>query len=850
MKKLMIALAAATTAMFSFGDFTSTGFEDGASSPYKAGELLSTTNDDAGNVAGAPGFVATWVALPAEEVVEHEIRAYGENDPAPEGGENQYLHVESSNTSTLLQRYVQQGGAAASIGDGIYLDTLVKFSPADKLFEASDITTGDKIAITYVGEDPTEVANPISNIVVCAGYVNGQEIVPTNYVMNLPDNADFDVNAWHRLTVRSIANVGSSVAPVGFAIYIDGELLDYDVDQHAGVSAYETDIAGNSTIATYLYNSTKHAFVPSLVSGEYNTATTLASVGFKGTGCIDNIAFSETKPAGLPDEGILITIDSDEGVSSVAVTVGETEIPGDNGVYRLPTGTLAFYLDVTWNNADGYTTGTIKDGDTPITTREVSVSGDMIITVKGIRDNFEFVDGNGDTVTASTLTDAFARVGDGETITLKFDYDVTSEGESTVYELSAKEVTLDLHGNTITGGANADDALFTVNSGAILTVVDSVGGGKIEDDTVYGIFLIDGDVIIGSADATDKGVTIDGILVNSEDSGSDITIKRGKFDATSNSQAGEFMWPVDGDSECSAEPDGDDYWVVTPKGGSAPTQVAVPTALLGIVYDGTLKTGVVEQTGFTLTGNTGTNAGSYEATATLAAGYIWSDNTTEAKVISWGINPDNNAEVVVTLTSEIAEYSAQLEFPTVHATIGNGVVEGTPTWDPATITEPEAGATNTYTVTFTVTTANYAGSTGTATFKVYKAAGGEYPTYIDEITDPTTKEAYETKYDTWKTTYEADATSTHEAAFLLNIAPDAADQTLEPASITMEGGKVVISANQTLTAVNGKVYVKVATTLAGLASAEWTEATLNEGKVQVTPGSSDTAGFYKIKVDF
>ena len=76
------------------------------------------------------------------------------------------------------------------------------------------------------------------------------------------------------------------------------------------------------------------------------------------------------------------------------------------------------------------------------------------------------------------------------------------------------------------------------------------------------------------------------------------------------------------------------------------------------------------------------------------------------------------------------------------------------------------------------------------------------------------------------------------------------DQTLEPVSITMEGGKVVISANQTLTAVNGKVYVKAATTLAGLATAEWTEATLDEGKVQVTPGSSDTAGFYKIKVDF
>ena len=62
MKKLMIALAAAATTMFSFGDFTSTGFENDP--PYKAGELLSTTNDDNGKVDGESGFARTWVALP------------------------------------------------------------------------------------------------------------------------------------------------------------------------------------------------------------------------------------------------------------------------------------------------------------------------------------------------------------------------------------------------------------------------------------------------------------------------------------------------------------------------------------------------------------------------------------------------------------------------------------------------------------------------------------------------------------------------------------------------------------------------------------------------------------------
>ena len=123
-------------------------------------------------------------------------------------------------------------------------------------------------------------------------------------------------------------------------------------------------------------------------------------------------------------------------------------------------------------------------------------------------------------------------------------------------------------------------------------------------------------------------------------------------------------------------------------------------------------------------------------------------------------------------------------------------------------------------------------------------ATGSYPTYITGHDD------YKSKYDTWAGTYGADTGSAYEAAFLLNVAPGATDPELKPTAITMKGGKVVITANQTLTSVNGKVYVKVATTLAGLSTAEWAEATLSEGKVQVTPGSSDTAGFYKIKVDF
>ena len=67
-------------------------------------------------------------------------------------------------------------------------------------------------------------------------------------------------------------------------------------------------------------------------------------------------------------------------------------------------------------------------------------------------------------------------------------------------------------------------------------------------------------------------------------------------------------------------------------------RVAVPSAVAGLVYDGTAKTGVVEGVGYTLVENVATAAGDYVATATLEDGYVWSDDgTTEPREISWSI---------------------------------------------------------------------------------------------------------------------------------------------------------------------------------------------------------------------
>ncbi len=65
--------------------------------------------------------------------------------------------------------------------------------------------------------------------------------------------------------------------------------------------------------------------------------------------------------------------------------------------------------------------------------------------------------------------------------------------------------------------------------------------------------------------------------------------------------------------------------------------VDIPKANINLIYNATEQTGVNEGTGYTITGNTATNAGAYTAKATLKEGYKWKDGTKEVKNIPFEI---------------------------------------------------------------------------------------------------------------------------------------------------------------------------------------------------------------------
>lgn len=115
-----------------------------------------------------------------------------------------------------------------------------------------------------------------------------------------------------------------------------------------------------------------------------------------------------------------------------------------------------------------------------------------------------------------------------------------------------------------------------------------------------------------------------------------------------NVSGGEFTQKVL-DTQCAtgyvpSEQLADGMWTVlqetqqTPvsQGSNQDVTVPVPTAVQSLVYNGQEQVGVASGEGYTLTGNTATNAGVYEATATLKTGYAWADANFNGKV-SWSI---------------------------------------------------------------------------------------------------------------------------------------------------------------------------------------------------------------------
>lgn len=157
------------------------------------------------------------------------------------------------------------------------------------------------------------------------------------------------------------------------------------------------------------------------------------------------------------------------------------------------------------------------------------------------------------------------------------------------------------------------------------------------------------------------------------------------------------------------------------------TPLTVPTFTSTITYDGTEKTATF--TGYdsetmTVSGNTGTNAGTYTATFGIKdkSQYEWSDGTSADKTVTWTIGKATGS---FTLDKNSISLDSTTTSDTVTATIvGDGTLTATSS-DSTVATVTKNGN------TFTVSSVGDTGGTATITFSL--AAGTNYTGASDTI---------------------------------------------------------------------------------------------------------------------
>lgn len=424
MKKLMIALSAA--AMFSLCakavDPVITGDTDFEG--YEVGDPISLAADP-----NSSDTSIYWAGTPGDSVIKGDA-------------DNKYLAVETS-SDEVLQRQLKlqdEDVGPVAIDGSITISTKVQFTAADT---APTAVGGDKLLVWALAADAegdihTEATT--GKNVLCVTDADG--IHNTGIEVKVTSDAECP---WYTLALTATKEGEDLTATAKFAVTlkVDG--------------AEEATEVGN---------------FKSMVTGG-KVAQSIASIGFKGTGNIDDIEF--TGKEGYVPSAVAVALDV-KGVAEVETAILNDEGEEQTNFVAGDVVTVIVALDNTYTIACEEATFNY-DAENSCYIAEVELTDEMAPTLT-----------INVTVTAPSqktpreqLDEAMAAVVTGTPATIKLagNVEVGTEGKRTT-ALTIKagtDVTLDLAGHTITQSTYwyAIDVL----NGAKLTIVDTVGGGAV-----------------------------------------------------------------------------------------------------------------------------------------------------------------------------------------------------------------------------------------------------------------------------------------------------------------------------------------------------------------------------------
>ena len=383
MKKMTFALACASAvAAFAWEApvLNAIGFDDYTltDGPFTG---LSNKKDN-GTDASAPGD-SFWLYVAASGSTDGStVKAYdSENTGKPN-------YLELSTEGGTLWRSINGLSSATTLGkaqevpaDGLYIDTMVQFTPTEDGGDP-DLDPSDKLAIWLrVTTDAEDATKSVTNLCVrgCAMTTEGTGrnetpvATPTTFVLT---GAEVKAGTWHRLKVRAIGNIvnqgqveGDFVS--GFVVEIDRKTMRIAND---GVSCdskftgyYESALVDGAAKLI-----TDGQFIPSLMGYQNEDKSALQAVGFKGSGAIDSLQFTTQDPGGEDPAPVKVELSISAGNATVTgITAGEVEV-GSNLTFTVTAAEGYNLKSVTINgttvtaNTEGNYTYTVKTDDTAV----------------------------------------------------------------------------------------------------------------------------------------------------------------------------------------------------------------------------------------------------------------------------------------------------------------------------------------------------------------------------------------------------------------------------------------------------------------------------------------------------
>lgn len=282
MKKLLVTAIGAAAALGASAGLISTQRFENVSGELPLAATISSLNALAGGTFWSGDELTntyTYVSC-AGEAIDPQV------DEPPLGTPTKALEVKTTFGSPLTVNAIAGGSSTNIPASGIYFDSLVKFTVCEE--EPEQTYDGAKI-IMWLQEDYEADGDTIkgTNIMVRASYVNADgTCTPTNFVCYTFDG---DIDAWHRVTIKTWADITNGSGIPGFAIFIDNELVNVESD-----ATMADAFVGNLTEAAGYFGKTK--VFASLVQGDAIGKTTITSASFDGTGKLTDLVFTDVAP--------------------------------------------------------------------------------------------------------------------------------------------------------------------------------------------------------------------------------------------------------------------------------------------------------------------------------------------------------------------------------------------------------------------------------------------------------------------------------------------------------------------------------------------------------------------------